>query len=223
MQSHHAKYKSLFKKTVKVGKQEKIVPQTLKPKHHNMVHYAFCIKNSGFLKGLWCMRLEANHKKHKNYMNEITNRKNVTWTLALKCSLQFSNFILNFDNNLEKLQFNGILKDLTRLLSSTTEVNFKNVLCSDIMSFRGIDYNPNTYLAVKTENSFELFKTVTYILHDGKPFAICYIIEIKHFSNHFQCYAINETNSDIICKAIEEFTSPPSTYFFLCIEKINKK
>lgn len=64
---------------------------TLKPKHHFMVHYPGVIQHLGPLVHIWCFRFESKHQSSKKYCHVITSRLNVPLTLAIKHSLIFSN------------------------------------------------------------------------------------------------------------------------------------
>jgi hypothetical protein len=82
IEKHNSEYVSLFK-------------DTLKPKHHLLVHYPTIIKNSGPPKHFWCFRFEAKHKEMKSYAHSITSRKNIPLTLAKKFQYKYANQILN--------------------------------------------------------------------------------------------------------------------------------
>lgn len=78
---HHELYIHLFK-------------DTLKPKHHFMVHYAMVIKKLGPLKHLWNFRFEGKHQVSKQYSHVITSRKNIPLSLVIKHSLYFSHCLV---------------------------------------------------------------------------------------------------------------------------------
>ncbi|XP_008185631.1 uncharacterized protein LOC103310138 [Acyrthosiphon pisum] len=58
----------------------------LKPKHHFLIHYPTIIQYSGPPRSYWCMRFEGKHKEIKMYARSTCSRKNITLTLAKKCS-----------------------------------------------------------------------------------------------------------------------------------------
>lgn len=58
---YHSNYTEIFK-------------DTLKPKHHLLVHYFNIIKKSGPLKYLWSYRFESKHRELKTYTKNITSR-----------------------------------------------------------------------------------------------------------------------------------------------------
>lgn len=73
----------------------KLFGNTLKPKHHNMLHYPRLMLRVGPLVNLWCMRFEAKHKESKIESHIITSRKNLPLTLALKHQLKLNDRLLN--------------------------------------------------------------------------------------------------------------------------------
>jgi len=88
---HHKLYINLF-------------DDTLKPKHHLLLHYPRIMQQRGPLKQMSSIRFEAKHKELKQTANAITSRKNPAYTLAVKHQLQLNyRFILNrgFENRLE--------------------------------------------------------------------------------------------------------------------------
>lgn len=72
---HHDLYQSLF-------------GETLKPKHHHMVHYPMVMKMVGPLKNIWSMRFEAKHRLSKLAANVTSTRVNISTTLAIKHQLK---------------------------------------------------------------------------------------------------------------------------------------
>lgn len=63
---------------------------TLKPKHHFMLHYFDIILNSGPPRFFWAFRFEAKHKDFKTFARNITSRKNICVSLAKKFQFQFA-------------------------------------------------------------------------------------------------------------------------------------
>ncbi|CAH0546898.1 unnamed protein product [Brassicogethes aeneus] len=62
--------------------------QTLKPKHHNMVHYPHIMKMVGPLVHIWSMRFESKHRPLKTTANISCSKKNICLTLGIKNQLQ---------------------------------------------------------------------------------------------------------------------------------------
>jgi len=71
----------------------------LKPKHHFLTHYCSIIKKSGPLKFIWSYNFESKHKQLKSYTKNTNSRINVPISLGIKCSIHFSEFLINFNIN----------------------------------------------------------------------------------------------------------------------------
>lgn len=67
---------------------------TLKPKHHFLIHYPTITKNCGPPLHYWCFRFEGKHKDMKMYARSTNSRKIITLTLAKKFQIKFANFLL---------------------------------------------------------------------------------------------------------------------------------
>lgn len=94
---HHSRYISLFN-------------DSLKPKHHFLIHYPTIISNVGPLLPLWCMRFEANHKSFKTYSHIITSKRNIPYTLSVKnqlnmCLQLLSDSSMQFKTHIELILY----------------------------------------------------------------------------------------------------------------------
>lgn len=72
-----------------------IFKNSLKPKFHILNHYVRTITQSGPVKHLWSYLFESKHREAKTYARNITSRKNITYSLSIKASLKFSNFLMD--------------------------------------------------------------------------------------------------------------------------------
>jgi hypothetical protein len=61
---------------------------TLKHKHHFLIHYPKIIRESGPPIHYWCFHYEG-YKEIKMYARSITSRKNITLTSAKKYQIKF--------------------------------------------------------------------------------------------------------------------------------------
>lgn len=73
----------------------KLFSNTLKPKHHHMVHYPRIMENTGPLCHTWTMRFEAKHRPLKQSAITSNNRINLPFTIAIKQQLCMSEMFLN--------------------------------------------------------------------------------------------------------------------------------
>lgn len=74
---HHMNYVRLFE-------------DTLKPKHHFMLHYPKIIALCGPPRKYWCYLFETKHKAFKTYCRNVNSRKNIALTISRKYQLQFA-------------------------------------------------------------------------------------------------------------------------------------
>lgn len=136
---HHEFYINIFK-------------DTLKPKHHFMVHYPTVIKLLGPLKHLWSFRFESKHQMSKQYCHIIASRKNVPLSLAIKHSIHFSNtLITNSFFKSDAKNFKNISKtDLSQLdFYKNLTTNFKRVFKVKSLIYRGILFEENCYVKMQ--------------------------------------------------------------------------
>ncbi|KAE8741237.1 hypothetical protein FOCC_FOCC013223 [Frankliniella occidentalis] len=68
----------------------KLFGETLKPKHHHLLHYSRIIKLCGPPIHFWSMRFESKHRFLKRYSNVCFSRVNLTLSIALKVELNFA-------------------------------------------------------------------------------------------------------------------------------------
>jgi hypothetical protein len=72
IKTHNSQYVELFN-------------DTLKPKFHNLTHYATILRQSGPLRCLWCFKFESKHRQFKIYSHYITTRKNICLRAFVHC------------------------------------------------------------------------------------------------------------------------------------------
>lgn len=72
--------------------------ETLKPKHHLMLHYPRIMKIVGPLRSLWSMRFEAKHRPLKQYARAISSRINVCNSIAIKQQLMLCNLFIKLQS-----------------------------------------------------------------------------------------------------------------------------
>lgn len=81
---HHYKYQKLFS-------------DNLKPKNHNLVHYASSLLTSGTPRHQWAMRGEGKHREAKQYTRANNNKVNLCKSLSIKAGYKFAYNVLNND------------------------------------------------------------------------------------------------------------------------------
>ncbi|KAK3931672.1 Digeranylgeranylglycerophospholipid reductase [Frankliniella fusca] len=199
--SHHRLYKRLFK-------------DTLKPKYHNLVHYARIMKQSGPLSYLSTFRYEARHKPIKEAAAATASRRDSAYTLALKDQLALC----------YRLSGNqGLTNNLQAGPSFILSAEEQSDLClpekyGDVMEiawveFKGTRYHPNMCICHSIDESDGLpqFGRVEKILCDDKLQVLLYY---RNFTTLFLeynlfAYAVQEENSyDHVCLDVIPMYSP---------------
>lgn len=179
---HQTMYTSLFK-------------DTLKCKHHFLLHYPTVIENSGPVKHLWSMRFESKNKEYKNYTHSTSSRRNISFSVAKKAALKFSYFIikkksLNSDNNVIK-KFTKINDDHKLFIEKY--FNIKDISAMLYIEFNGTVYKENFYIFLN-ENVYKIIS----ILHNNifKDFFLFLFKKKCKKNDHYNCYFFEENDEN---------------------------
>lgn len=202
---HHQSYLTLFR-------------DTLKPKHHFMVHYPHIIKQVGPLRQLWCMRFEAKHKVLKNTASNTTSRRNIALTLLIKEQLAFANRLFvrdGLDLRLEfgKLNLHESPLDIPQIIDSCNDVDLS---CSyQWIRYKGTRYTPGMTIITTNENDY-LFYKLSFILRSKSSLCVylmCKKLNCSGFSDHFQAYCIHgEHETSFFFKPVDLIIRPTTTH-----------
>ncbi|XP_033231553.1 uncharacterized protein LOC117182573, partial [Belonocnema kinseyi] len=141
---HHQLYIKLFK-------------DTLKPKHHNMVHYGRIMSMSGPIRELSTIRCEANHRHLKVSAYATNSRRNITHTLALKEQLNFCYRLISKRGLVSELEMgpSSLVNNVSELESIYT-TNFPydfNSSCIEVpwIKWQGIEYRRGTCVVLSSD------------------------------------------------------------------------
>lgn len=169
---------------------------TLKPKHHFMVHYGTSIEWVGPLRPLWCMRFEGENRTKKLYAGSITSRRNLALSICRKEQLKFAGRLISkkgFEVDINagpKINGSKISPEMEAIRNSLSKpFNFVKWISLNSIRFQRdcvlhIGYEEKVYnepilcllkgcLYLDTKN---IFLIVEKSLHD------------IHYSNHYHCY-----------------------------------
>lgn len=120
---------------------------TLKPKHHFLVHYPTIIQYSGPPRHFWCFRFEAKHREMKIYARTTSSRKNITLTLAKKSQLKFSNFLIKQRvSNLSVKDKHIIHSSNINYICEILSIKVTQFTCYDEIEYNGTKYKKGYYL-----------------------------------------------------------------------------
>ncbi|XP_050535222.1 uncharacterized protein LOC126902220 [Daktulosphaira vitifoliae] len=200
IKQHHENYIYLFN-------------DTLKPKHHLMVHYPKIIKESGPLRHFWCFRFEGKHKEFKTYARVTSSRRNVTLTLAKKFQIRFAGYIMNLNKPdiiaCEKhILFNSLSFEKEILIK--TGMNPADYKIYREVQFNGISYKYNLYLS-KHLNGY-LFKIeAIVVVKNINVLILAREILLNNYNPHYAAYEVpkNINIQEFSIHNINDFRGPP--------------
>lgn len=178
----------------------KLFGNTLKPKHHNMLHYPRLMLRLGPLVNLWCMRFEAKHKEFKIESHIITSRKNLPFTLAFKYLLRLNNRLFNKISLHDELLL-GPSVSIDTLRSHPTFDLFKRYLPENYIvlswcQIKSVLFKPQFVLNIKVKNMLSVFGIIHFICLNGEKevFFILQILETLGFCRHLYAYRVSFQN-----------------------------
>lgn len=176
--------------------------ETLKPKHHHLLHYPRIMRRYGPLKHLATIRLEAKHKNLTTVAKSVTSRVNPAHTVAMKIQLQqcyrftagtgFSNVLLTGPKTL------FLANDSMNV--SNFETVFPECINNIVFQTPWVNINGTIYklnMLVQTNNIIEIpmFLRIKYILLD--MFDNVYFLGLQlrsiGFAEHNQAIQVEDT------------------------------
>ncbi|XP_043481648.1 uncharacterized protein LOC122510809 [Leptopilina heterotoma] len=188
---HHAIYTGFF-------------GNTLKPKHHFMVHYPRLMQLVGPLIHIWCFRFEGKHRPViKQTAKSMTCRKNLPLSIAKRYAL---NVCAKF---LSKTGFPHDIECKTEkytIIEAENYENFQHILpvqhddlliVSEIF-IRGTCYKQGFILAIRYENDLPLFGVIETIITPQENGNTQFILTALHtvgFNDHLHCYDVTPTQT----------------------------
>lgn len=187
---HHSIYLSLFR------------DETLKPKHHFMLHYHEVLTEIGPLERVSVIRYEGKHKEMRQASNVTASRKNIAHTLAIKAQLKCCSRLLA-QRGLEKhLELSP--GDLVIVHHLDDYLNFKHELPSTIeklnivqwVKISGTLYKVDMVLVPKLSNEYPVFGRIKFITVNsaGEVWYMLKLFLTVCFNNHYHAYEV--TNCD---------------------------
>lgn len=178
--------------------------ETLKPKHHLMLHYPRIMKIVGPLRSLWSMRFEAKHRPLKQYARASTSRRNICYSISVKHQLMLASYFITLqyggvpyityveDNSLNVIN-KVLLNDYTNNIVLKS-VSFGNVtLTKGSIVLFSID-NDECPIFVEIIDIFKITTNYNSICAPSDFIANVKYLFTKYFSTQYQAYAIHTSN-----------------------------
>lgn len=194
---HHSQYQELFN-------------DTLKPKHHNLLHYASSLLTSGTPRHQWAMRGEGKHREAKQYSRVSNNKINLCKSLSIKAGYKFAYNVLNnafipptIEINESDIKLESLRPDHQHLLGELG--NNITVEYIDRLIKKGSTFEKGTIFYTCQENFIKLFELES-IFRDNKNTLtfICTKINSNGFNDHLQSFEVYKSGVHTIVSNVEE-------------------
>ena len=145
--------------------------QTLIPKMHFLLHYPEIMRAIGPLRNVWCMRFEAHHKLLKEIAKVCFNRKNLTWSLAIRYQFKKVNdeYLYQKKKLIDSVELQFPKHSLKIVLNDLYDTIF--IMCD-------IDMSCKEFKWIKLNNIMFRLKNVIFISSDGINFTFGFIRKI---------------------------------------------
>lgn len=210
--NHHKNYIHLFE-------------DTLKPKHHLMLHYPRIIALCGPPRKYWCYLFEAKHKSFKTYCRNVNSRKNIALTISIKYQLQFAQqLIMPKESFLSLKQLHRTCTMHEAMVHDYCTANrFPHFTCYIKCVYRGKKFKRGYYLcqyvdSLQPENSI-VFKLEEILLFSNceVPHLLCQRVNVINYSRHFAALELATCNTD---DEESHASNDADKYAIFCIDRL---
>lgn len=181
--------------------------EALKPKFHHLTHYHNAMINFGPLSFFSSMRYEAKHRLAKTSARASSNRRNVTFSLAIKHQLKLNEIFLrgSLDPILtwgpQKLQL--VDSEITLIQSFLSLDDSKTVSCVSWVAMSSFRYQRGSILVYCTEPigdrndvTFLIVENV-YVYHNSEIILTGSLLQTILFDFHYYAYEVKHQEKKI--------------------------
>lgn len=192
---------------------------TLKPKHHFMIHYPRIIKSIGPLKPIWCMRFEAKHKQLKQTAYNTSSKRNLPLTLMIKQQLNLAQRFHTRQGFFDRLACGSV--DNTTMIPELTNATINGSSIRDVrinwVTNYGTRFKPGLIVTIFNEQEVIFYKIVYILKLEPGIILLCEILINIGFNDHFQAYQLHESKSTskFECLKLDEIASSPIVPHFV--------
>jgi hypothetical protein len=172
----------------------------LLPKHHFLVHYAMCMRNSGPPVRYWSMRFEGRHQVFKDLAKSTNCYKNLCKTLAdrFQMALAVKFLYQKFDSYgktvgpTRQVNVNSLGDLMAQFISSQLSMCAQDhVFVADWITVGHYPFKPNAVTVNDMIDGIPQFGIIVHIINvEKKFFFIQELLETIHFDAHFNAYAV---------------------------------
>lgn len=210
IQNHNRQYVLLFH-------------DSLKPKHHILIHYLTIIRQSGPPRHFWCFRFEAKHKELKSYAHATSSRKNITYTLGKKMQMKFA-YQLFYPTP------TNLIKNRTHEVKNNEHIQFIKslILHHQFKCFTQIDYKGTLFkvdmFVTRVIETLNLFKILQIIVSDeNKCLILAEEFKVNYYHSHFDAYVVEDNLTQpgsLSIFSIDDLNGPPINIIRVANNKI---
>lgn len=218
---HHMLYIDLF-------------DETLKPKHHLMLHYPRIMKIVGPLRSLWSMRFEAKHRPLKQYARTITSRVNLCYSIAVKQQLILCDLFAKMQSgSLSYITYKEKTSSISK--KSISLRDYKNYTILKNVSFGKVIFKKGSIVLLTIDNdNFPIFAEIVDVFKSNSIVSSTLSVSdfvatvrylfTNYFDVHYQAYVINISDrydtinfsSMVYHKVYTLIQKPDSNFYISC-------
>ncbi|EZA61817.1 hypothetical protein X777_09791, partial [Ooceraea biroi] len=161
----------------------KCTKQHLKPKHHNLVHYARVMMQCGPLVYLSVIRLERFHKVLKKISKVVMSRKNIAFSIVTRYQFSSCHRFMANESILSNIQIgSGNVLNISEndhfndfVFSLSNDISYDACFVANWIDYKGTRYQPRMVLLHgMDESSCPIFAEIQFIIiHNNSPLFIC--------------------------------------------------
>lgn len=178
----------------------KLFPNSLKYKHHNLLHYPRIMRTYGSLKNMTCTRFEAKHLEIKENSKICKTRVNPSFTLSLKHQLQLCYRFLCNQGFTDDISVGTIVSKLyvmsnyDCLRNLLPHDSFKDYECITWIIINGNKYDLNSIICISNDNEPAFAKVKHIVISPSKEVFFLYttLITVCH-NRHLCAFEVYET------------------------------
>lgn len=190
IQDHHELLKSIFPDVNLINK------------HHHMIHYPMCMRMSGPLTGMQCMKYELKHNSSKRLGHVNCNFKNICKSVAYRHQIyQCANW--HSSGLRSEVQCKGGSLYTIRNLPGSDKITASldldqddEVYVAKEVTLFGTEYIPNLFVVTGINSEYDpQFSCISSLLVMGQSYSDIKIV-VRNWRNigfnmHYHCYKIN--------------------------------
>lgn len=198
IEEHHSSYLTLYGKS-------------LKPKYHFLTHYCTVIEKIGPPVLISAFKFEAKHRDLKRVAQSISSRKNLPYSLGVRCQYQHSYRVLSRTGLEDRVKYGKTEAYDSNILPE--HLKNSKCYCYTWYEINGVKYNSQNSLVYKYENDNPLFYKIDKIiipeLQSANVYFLCCVLRTLGYCSHLQSFEVVNTNDFAFIEKTDCFSPTP--------------